>query len=78
LYELIVLFRILKEEFVNKFREDNTKNLTVRKNFDSIISNLECLEVNKLDISSDVLNTTLIAFLSKNFLTNEPKSTDNF
>jgi hypothetical protein len=78
LYELIFLFRLLKEEFIGKYREDNIKNLTIRKNFDSIISNLECMEVNKLDISSDVLNTILMAFLSKNFLTNEPKSTNNF
>ena len=69
LYELIVLFRILRDEFIGKFREDNIKNLTIRKNFDSIISNLECMEINKLDISSDILNTILIAFLSKNFLT---------
>ena len=77
LYELIVLFKLLREEFTGKYREDNIKNLTIRKNFDSIISNLECMEVNKLDISSDILNTILLAFLSKNFLKNEPKSTDN-
>lgn len=78
LYELVVLFKLLREEFIGKYREDNIKNLTIRKNFDSIISNLECMEINKLDISSDILNTILIAFLSKNFLINEPKSTDNF
>lgn len=77
LYELISLFRIFRDEFIGKYREDNIKNLTIRKNFDSIISNLECMDVNKLDISSDILNTILLAFLSKNFLKNEPKSTDN-
>jgi hypothetical protein len=78
LMTLIALLRILKEEFISKYREDNIKNLTIRKNFDSIIANLECMEINKLDISSDVLNTLILAFLSKNFLINEPKSTDNF
>jgi len=78
LTELVFLIRLFKEEFIVKYREDNIKNLTIRKNFDSIISNLECMEINKLDISSDILNTILLAFLSKNFLTNEPKSTNNF
>ena len=78
LYELIFLVRLLREEFIGKYREDNTKTLTIRKNFDSIILNLECMEINKLDVSSDILNTILLAFLSKNFLINEPKSTNNF
>jgi hypothetical protein len=78
LLELIFIFKFLREEFVAKYREDNIKNLTIRKNFDSIISNLECMEINKLDISSDVLNTMLIAFLNKNFLINEHKPTNNF
>lgn len=78
LVELIFLFRLLKDEFIGKYREDNIKNLTVRKNFDSIISNLECMDVNRLDLSSEILNTILLAFLSKNFLINEPKSIDNF
>jgi hypothetical protein len=78
LMTLIFFIRILKEEFITKYREDNIKNLTIRKNFDSIIANLECMEVNKLDISSDILNSMLAAFLSKNFLINEPKPINNF
>ena len=78
LFELIFILRILKEEFLSNHREDNIKNLTIRKNFDSIISNLECLNINNIDISSDILNTIIIAFLSKNFLTNESKPIDNF
>jgi hypothetical protein len=65
---LSYLIRNLKEEFVNEHKDDNIKNLTIRKNFDIILSSLDMMIVNKLDVPSEVINTILLSYLSKNFI----------
>lgn len=65
---LIYLIRSLRDEFVLEHKEDNVKNLTIRRSFDNILLSLDLMLINKLDISSDVMNTILLAFLSKNFI----------
>lgn len=59
---------IVREFLINKHKENNTKNLTIRKNFDIIFASLECLLINDIDSSSTELNTLMMAFVSKNFI----------
>jgi hypothetical protein len=65
---IINLLRLIKEELINHHKDDNTKNLTIRKTFDSIISSLELLSINKIDMDVDIINTIILAFLNKTFI----------
>jgi DNA-binding FadR family transcriptional regulator len=62
------LLYLIRDHYTNKLREDNVKNLTVRKNFDIMFAALELLIINNIDISSDEMNTLILGFLSKSFL----------
>ena len=62
------ILSILKEFILTKYKDDNVKNLTLRKMFDTMESSLECLLINGVDCSSAEINTLLLAFLSKNFI----------
>ena len=44
---LIELIKFLREEFIFEHRENNIKNLTARKTFDTILLSLELLIINK-------------------------------
>ena len=65
---LIYFIRALREEFISQHKDDNIKNLTVRKSFDNILLSLDLMIINKVDISSDIINTILLSYLSKNFI----------
>jgi hypothetical protein len=65
---LIYLIRSLRDEFISEHKDDNVKNLTIRRSFDNILLSLDLMLINKLDISSDILNTIFLSFLSKNFI----------
>jgi hypothetical protein len=62
------LLYLIRDFSTNKFKDDDAKNLTVRKNFDIMILALEGLMINKIDCSSDEINTLILGFVSKNFL----------
>jgi hypothetical protein len=59
---------ILRDHYSSKFRQDNNKNLTIRKNFDIMLLCLDNLNINESDCKSDEMFTVLLSFLSKNFL----------
>ena len=63
---LIDALTLIKDQLILSYKEDNIKNLTIRKTFDSISSALEILSINKIEISPEIINTILLAFLSKN------------
>lgn len=59
---------IIKEYYLTKFREDNVKNVIIRKNIDIIFLLLDTLSISNIDISSNEVNTLMLSFMSKNFL----------
>ena len=65
---LKLLCFLIRDYYLNIYKDDNIKNLNIRKLFDTIITSLECLMVNGVDVSSDELNALLLGFLNKNFL----------
>jgi hypothetical protein len=62
------VLHIIREFLTSKYKEDNVKNLTIRKNFDIMTTALECLMANNIDVSSDEINTLMLGFLTKNFI----------
>ncbi len=65
---LISILNTIRDEFISENKEDNIKNLTIRKVFDNLISSLSILAINKVDLSSDIINTIMLSYISKNFL----------
>ena len=59
---------LLKDFYTLKYKEDNTKNLSIRKNLDIIFLAIDNLIINNTDITSDEFNALFIGFLNKNFL----------
>lgn len=59
---------VLKDYCINKFREDNAKNLMIRKNFDIMFLALDNLIINNINITSNEVNAIMVSFISKNFL----------
>jgi hypothetical protein len=62
------IIQILKDFYSTKYKDDNVKNLTCRKIFDTINLGLDCLMINGIETSSDEINTLILGFLTKNFL----------
>jgi len=62
------ILNILRDHLCSKYKNDNVKNLTIRKNFDIIISTLDVLTVNNINCTSDEANTIILGFLSNNFI----------
>lgn len=62
------VLHIMREFLTAKYKDDNVKNLTIRKNFDIMTTALECLMINNIDVSSDEINTLMLGFLTKNFI----------
>ena len=58
----------LREYYINKYIDDNIKNLTIRKLFDNMIISLECLMINGIDINTEEFYALMIGFLNKNLL----------
>jgi hypothetical protein len=58
----------LREYYINKYIDDNIKNLTIRKIFDSMIISLECLMINGIDVNTEEFYALIIGFLNKNCL----------
>jgi hypothetical protein len=65
---LKTILSLLKEFMLTKHKDDNAKNLTLRKMFDTMESSLDCLLINGVDCPTAEINTLLLAFLSKNFI----------
>ena len=59
---------IVRDFYTNKYREDNIKNIFIRKNIDIIFLTLDNLLINNIDISSNEMNALMVSFISKNFL----------
>lgn len=62
------LLILIKDYYANKFKNDSTKNLTIRKSFDIILISLDNLIINGIDLDSRETNTLLLSFLETNFL----------
>lgn len=62
------ILNLIRNYLTTKYREDNTKNLTIRKHIDIMILSLESLILNKIDIDSNEMNTLILGFLVKNFI----------
>jgi len=62
------ILNILKDNLCSKYKHDNVKQLTLRKNFDIIFSVLDTLTINGIGCTSDELNTIILGFLSNNFI----------
>lgn len=62
------ILNILKDHLCLKYRNDNIKHLTVRKNFDVIFTILDVLTINGISCTSDELNSIILGFLSNNFI----------
>lgn len=62
------ILNILKDHLCAKYKNDNVKNLTIRKNFDIIMATLDILTVNNISCTSDEVNTIILGFLSNNFI----------
>lgn len=62
------ILNLIRNYITLKYREDNIKNLTIRKHFDIMIYSLESLMINKIDIDSNEMNTLILGFLVKNFI----------
>lgn len=56
---------LVRDLFVLKFREDNVKNLTVRKNIDIMFLALESMMINNIDCSADEINALILGYISK-------------
>ena len=59
------LLHLVRDLFVLKFREDNVKNLTVRKNIDIMFLALESMIINNIDCSADEINALILGYISK-------------
>ncbi len=59
------LLHLIRDLFVLKFKEDNMKNLTVRKNIDIMFLALESMMINSIDCSSDEINALILGYISK-------------
>lgn len=59
------LLHLVRDLFVLKFREDNVKNLTVRKNIDIMFLALESMMINNIDCSADEINALILGYISK-------------
>lgn len=59
---------ILKDYMCSKYRHDNVKHLTLRKNFDIILTVLDTLTINGISCTSEEVNTIILGFLSNNFI----------
>ncbi len=59
------LLHLIRDLFALKFREDNVKNLTVRKNIDIMFLALESMMINNIDLSADEINALILGYVSK-------------
>ncbi len=59
------LLHLIRDLFALKFREDNVKNLTVRKNIDIMFLALESMMINNIDCSADEINALILGYISK-------------
>jgi hypothetical protein len=62
------ILQLLRDFYILKYKNNNVKDLTSRKIFDTMLSSLECLMVNDIDVSTNEINALLLGFLTKNFL----------
>lgn len=59
------LLHLIRDLFALKFKDDNTKNLTVRKNIDIMFLALESMMINNIDCSSEEINALILGYISK-------------
>jgi hypothetical protein len=62
------ILTILKDNLCSKYKHDNVKHLTLRKNFDIIFTVLDTLTINGISCTSDELNAIILGYLSNNFI----------
>lgn len=57
-----------REQYLLNYKGDDIKCLIIKKLFDNIYNNLDCLMASGIDTSSDEINSSILGFLNKNFL----------
>lgn len=62
------LLSVLNDFLASKFKEDNQKNLTIKKIFEMIDTGLKTLHINGINCNSNEINTLILGFLIKNFI----------
>lgn len=65
---LTELLSVLNNFLALKFKEDNQKNLTIKKIFEIIDTSLKTLQINGINCNSNEINTLILGFLIKNFI----------
>ena len=59
------LLHLVRDLFVLKFKDDNIKKLTVRKNIDIMFLALESMMINNIDCSAEEINALILGYVSK-------------
>lgn len=62
------LFKIIRDLYIDTYKNEDTKVLLIKKLFDNIINNLDCVIINGLDLKSNEINSLILGFLNKNFI----------
>jgi len=65
---LKIFLNIVRDYMAMSFREDNIKNLSIRKNIDIMCLSLEASLINGIDINTNELNALMLGFLTENFV----------
>jgi len=62
------LLRSIKDFYIDSYKSEDTKVLLIKKLFDNIINNLDCVIINGIDLKATEINSLILGFLNKNFL----------
>lgn len=62
------LFKCIRDYYIDCYKNDDTKILLIKKLFDNILNNLDCIVINGIDLRSDEINTLILGYLNKNYL----------
>lgn len=64
---LKVLLKSVRDFYIDSYKNEDTKVLLIKKLFDNIINNLDCVIINGIDLKSTEINSLILGFLNKNF-----------
>lgn len=63
-----VLLNVIKELYLIRYKEETNKCLIIKKLFDNMSNNLDCLLASGTDLSSDEVNAAILGLVNRNFL----------
>jgi ERCC4-type nuclease len=62
------LLNIIKDLYLLNYKDNTNKCLIIRKIFDNISNNLDCLSVSEINNSSEEINAAILGLINRNFL----------